>query len=97
MSKKYICQFDFEKVSGGAKITKYDEDVTIASAVQDGNIVDALGNLLYSEITEGADVVKAKVMIIIEKEKAVTITASNIRSEIEGCRLWQKENEIKSL
>lgn len=90
MSKKYLCQFDFEKVPGGAKITKYDEDTVIALAVQDGNIVDALGNLLYNEITEGADVVKAKVMIIIEKEKAATITASDLRSAIGRCELLQK-------
>ena len=67
MNKKYHSQFDFEEVSGGAIITEYDEDAPIVSVAEDGNIVHALGNLLYSEITEGAGVVKAKVTIIIEK------------------------------
>jgi hypothetical protein len=67
MKKNYQCQFDFEEVSGGAIITEYDEDAPIVSVAEDGNIVHALGNLLYSEITEGAGVVKAKVTIIIEE------------------------------
>lgn len=66
MTKKYQCQFDFEEVSGGAIITEYDDDAPIVSVAEDGNIVHALGNILYSEITEGARVVKAKVTIIIE-------------------------------
>lgn len=67
MAKNYQCQFDFEEVYCGAIITEYDEDAPIVSVAEDGNIVHALGNLLYSEITEGAGVVKAKVTIIIEE------------------------------
>jgi hypothetical protein len=67
MAKNYQCHFDFEEVNDGAIITEYDEDAPIVSVAEDGNIVHALGNLLYSEITEGAGVVKAKVTIIIEE------------------------------
>lgn len=67
MNKKYQSQFDFEEVSGGAIITEYDDNAPIVSVAEDDNIVHALGNLLYSEITEGAGVVKAKVTIIIER------------------------------
>jgi hypothetical protein len=67
MNKKYQCQFDFEEVSGGAIITEYDDNAPIVSVAEDDNIVHALGNLLYNEITEGAGIVKAKVTIIIEE------------------------------
>lgn len=67
MNKKYQSHFDYQEVSGGAIIKEYDEDAPIVSVAEDGNIVHALGNLLYSEINEGAGVVKAKVTIIIEK------------------------------
>lgn len=67
MNKKYQCQFDFEEVSGGSIITEYDENAPIVSVAEDDNIVHALGNLLYNEITEGAGVVKAKITIIIEE------------------------------
>lgn len=67
MSKKYQCHFDYQEVSGGAIITEYDDDAPIVSVAEDDNIVHALGNLLYNEITEGAGVIKAKVTIIIEK------------------------------
>lgn len=68
MKKNYQCHFDFDEVSGGAIITEYDEDgAPIVSVAEDGNIVHALGNLLYSEINEGAGVENARVTIIIEE------------------------------
>lgn len=67
MNKKYQCHFDFEEVSGGAIITECDENAPIVSVAEDDNIVHALGNLLYNEMTEGAGVIKAKVTIIIEE------------------------------
>lgn len=67
MNKKYQCHFDFQEVSGGAIITEYDEDAPIVSVAEDDNIVHALGNLLYNEITEGAGATEARVTIIIEK------------------------------
>lgn len=66
MSKKYQCHFDFQEVSGGAIITEYDEDAPIVSVAEDDNIVHALGNIIYSEINEGAGLSKARVTIIIE-------------------------------
>lgn len=67
MNKKYQCHFDYQEVSGGAIITEYDEDAPIVSVAEDDNIVHALGNILYSEITEGAEATEARVTIIIEK------------------------------
>lgn len=68
MAKNYQCHFDFNEVSGGAIITEYDEDdAPMESVAEDGNIVHALGNILYSEIIEGAGITKAKVTIIIEE------------------------------
>lgn len=67
MNKKYQCQFDFQEVPGGAIITEYDEDAPIVSVAEDDNIVHALGNLLYSEINEGARETKVRVTITIEK------------------------------
>lgn len=67
MNKKYQSHFDFQEVSGGAIITEYDEDAPIVSVAEDDNIVHALGNLLYNEITEGAEAIEARVTIIIEK------------------------------
>lgn len=68
MKKNYQCHFDFQEVSGGAIITEYDEDnAPIVSVAEDGNIVHALGNILYAEINEGAGVVNARVTIIIEE------------------------------
>lgn len=67
MNKKYQCRFDYQEVSGGAIITEYDEDAPIVSVAEDGSIVHALGNLLYSEITEGAGETKVRVTITIEK------------------------------
>lgn len=67
MKKKYQCHFDYEEVSGGAIITEYDEDAPIVSVAEDDNIVHALGNLLYNEITEGAEATEVRVTIIIEK------------------------------
>lgn len=67
MNKKYQCHFDFQEVSGGAIITEYDEDAPIVSVAEDGNIVHALGNILFSEIVEGALLYKAKVTITIEE------------------------------
>lgn len=66
MKKGYKCRIDFEEVSGGAIITEYDEDAPIVSVAEDGNIVHALGNILYAEINEGAGVSKAKITINIE-------------------------------
>lgn len=66
MKPKYKCHFDFEEVQGGAIITEYDGVAPIVSVAEDGNIVHALGNILYGEINEGAGVVKAKVTIVIE-------------------------------
>lgn len=66
MNKKYQCHFDFQEVSGGAIITEYDEDAPIVSVAEDDNIVHALGNIIYSEINEGAGLSKARVTIIIE-------------------------------
>lgn len=66
--KQYKCHFDYQEVSGGAIITEYDEgDAAIVSIAEDGNIVHALGNLLYAEINEGAGAVNARVTIIIEE------------------------------
>lgn len=66
--KQYKCHFDFDEVSGGAIITEYDEDnAPIVSVAEDGNIVHALGNILYNEINEGAGLSKARVTIIIEE------------------------------
>lgn len=67
MKKYYQCHFDFEEVSGGAIITEYDEDAPMVSVAEDGHIVHALGNILYSEINEGAGLSKARVTIIIEE------------------------------
>lgn len=67
MNKKYQSHFDFQEVSGGAIITEYDEDAPIVSVAEDDNIVHALGNLLYNEITEGAGETKVRVTITIEK------------------------------
>lgn len=67
MTKKYQCHFDFQEVSGGAIITEYDDDAPIVSVAEDDNIVHALGNILYSEINEGAGLSKARVTIIIEE------------------------------
>lgn len=68
MKKNYQCHFDFDEVSGGAIITEYDDDdAPIVSVAEDDNIVHALGNILYNEITEGAGVCKARVTIIIEE------------------------------
>ena len=67
MKKNYQCHFDFEEVSGGAIITEYDEDAPMVSVAEDGYIVHALGNILYSEINEGAGLSKARVTIIIEE------------------------------
>lgn len=68
MAKNYQCHFDFDEVSGGAIITEYDEDdASMVSVVEDGYIVHALGNILYSEINEGAGLSKARVTIIIEE------------------------------
>lgn len=67
MNKKYHSHFDYEEVSGGAIITEYDEDTPIVSFVEDGSIAPALGNLLYSEINEGAGETKVRVTITIEK------------------------------
>ena len=67
MNKKYQSHFDFQEVSGGAIITEYDEDAPIVSVAEDDNIVHALGNLLYSEITEGAEATEARITITIEK------------------------------
>lgn len=58
MKKNYQCQFDFEEVSGGAIITEYDDDAPIVSVAEDDNIVHTLGNILYNEITEGAEGVR---------------------------------------
>lgn len=66
MNKKYQSHFDFQEVSGGAIITEYDEDAPIVSVAEDDNIVHALGNIIYSEINEGAGLSKARVTIIIE-------------------------------
>lgn len=67
MKKNYQCHFDFDEVLGGAIITEYDDDAPMVSVAEYGNIEIALGNILYSEITEGAGVVKAKVTITIEE------------------------------
>lgn len=67
MNKKYQIHFDFQEVSGGAIITEYDEDAPIVSVAEDGNIVHTLGNIIYSEINEGAGLSKARVTIIIEE------------------------------
>ena len=68
VKKQYKCHFDFQEVSGGVIITEYDEDnAPIVSVAEDGNIVHALGSLLYAEINEGANAVNAKVTIIIEE------------------------------
>lgn len=67
MNKKYQCHFDYQEVSGGAIITEYDEDAPIVSVAEDDSIVHALGNLLYSEINEGARETKVRVTITIEK------------------------------
>ena len=67
MNKKYHSHFDYEEVPGGAIIKEYDEDAPIVSFVEDGSIAPALGNLLYSEINEGAGLSKARVTIIIEE------------------------------
>lgn len=67
MKKNYQCHFDFQEVSGGAIITKYDEDTPMVSVAEYGNIEIALGNILYSEINEGAGLSKARVTIIIEE------------------------------
>ena len=67
MKKNYQCHFDFDEVSGGAIITEYDEDAPIVSVAEYGNIEIALGNILYSEINEGAGLSKARVTIIIEE------------------------------
>lgn len=67
MKKNYQCHFDFDEVSGGAIITEYDEDAPMVSVAEDDNIVHALGNILYSEINEGAGLSKARVTIIIEE------------------------------
>lgn len=66
MKRKYECRFDFQEVEGGAIITKYDEDSQIVSVAEDNNIGHFLGQLLYTEITEGAGLVDARVTIIIE-------------------------------
>ena len=66
--KQYKCHFDFDEVSGGAIITEYDEDgAPIVSVAEDGNIIAALGRILYAEINEGAGVENARVTIIIEE------------------------------
>jgi hypothetical protein len=68
MKKNYQCHFDFDEVSGGAIITEYDEeDAPMVSVAEYGNIEIALGNILYSEINEGAGLSKARVTIIIEE------------------------------
>ena len=67
MKKNYQCHFDFDEVSGGAIITEYDDDAPIVSVAEYGNIEIALGNILYSEINEGAGLSKARVTIIIEE------------------------------
>lgn len=68
MAKEYKCRFDYSEVQGGAIITEYEDDGTpIVSVVEDGNIVHALGKILYSEINEGAKSYNAKVTIIIEE------------------------------
>ena len=67
MKKNYQCHFDFDEVSGGAIITEYDEDAPMVSVAEYDNIEIALGNILYSEINEGAGLSKARVMIIIEE------------------------------
>ena len=68
MKKNYQCHFDYQEVSGGAIITEYDEDnAPIVSVAEDGNIVHALGHILYAEINEGAEAVNARVTIIIEE------------------------------
>lgn len=68
MKKNYQCHFDFDEVSGGAIITEYDEDdVPMVSVAEYDNIEIALGNILYSEINEGAGVENARVTIIIEE------------------------------
>lgn len=66
-NKQYECHFDYQEVSGGAIITEYDEDAPIVSVAEYGNIVHALGGLLYSEINEGANVVNARITIKIEE------------------------------
>jgi hypothetical protein len=66
--KQYKCHFDFQEVSGGAIITEYDDDdAPIVSVAEYDNIQIALGNILYSEINEGAGISKARVTIIIEE------------------------------
>ena len=67
MKKNYQCHFDFDEVSGGAIITEYDDDVPMVSVAEYDNIQIALGNILYSEINEGAGLSKARVTIIIEE------------------------------
>ena len=67
MKKNYQCHFDFDAVLGGAIITEYDEDAPMVSVAEYGNIEIALGNILYSEINEGAGLSKARVTIIIEE------------------------------
>lgn len=68
MKKNYQCHFDFDEVSGGAIITEYDEeDAPMVSVAEYDNIEIALGNILYSEINEGAGLSKARVTIIIEE------------------------------
>ena len=68
VKKQYKCHFDFQEVSGGAIITEYDEDnASIVSVAECGNIEIALGNILYNEINEGAGLSKARVTIIIEE------------------------------
>lgn len=67
MNKKYQSHFDYQEVSGGAIITEYDEDAPIVSVAEDDNIVHALGNLLYNEITEGAEATEVRITIVIEK------------------------------
>lgn len=68
MKKNYQCHFDFDEVTGGAIITEYDkDDAPMVSVAEYGNIEIALGNILYSEINEGAGLSKARVTIIIEE------------------------------
>lgn len=67
MKKNYQCHFDFDQVTGGAIITEYDEDAPMVSVAEYDNIEIALGNILYSEINEGAGLSKARITIIIEE------------------------------